>query len=629
MLSQTEKYALLLMDQQMYALQGLFTVYLQLKDDISTKEILRVFEEKDKKNSGGKFEFTITEKTYENGQLVETDTLVLKTRVLQEVLTHILENNYLNSDEDAVTYAINNGKEYYLTYDKLTYEEKIRVCAAEYRCIYHLKDELTAEMVKEIFKANPETKWSNFPSEAVCKFTDEEILELMEIDQGLMWHLHYRINSKELLYGLLQIIVQKKYPYKIGYFGNGCHSHLVRQDLQDKVYFQALGMVDGFNYQFIPKEYVSEKLIHYTLDNSVEKQHLSFMYERLEDKFKTAEISKRCIEHCPICVRHLPENLANEEFYLSLLDDGLHQFITWVPDFNKLSKKVILKWLEVYPKDKWLQTSVKIPHMDDLEVAKKALDIGGIYDDSFPVSLFKDDEFCALYAKKRGYSKHLKKEMLTRDFWKECATTSPYAVSKIMPGEYKDDDMYDHLVSQRVSMSCIPYEYRTDERLLIYAKEGKLSPSDIPESCKSKEVWLELYKNRQSPCFGFPPEELQTEEICLAILKTYDKKGYNHYACLPALKYVPEEYRKVCVEESASALKDIPNPTRELIDYALECHPEAKLYAPDWYFNDEPMATPIPATSSRSRSATVAAQMEVLANSEFEQMSIFDLFKIA
>ena len=114
-------------------------------------------------------------------------------------------------------------------------------------------------------------------------FTPEEIAKIVYKKPAAMSGVPTEMITEDIVYHFLKGLVEQKLPYLEGGFCN------IPEEYKNKFYWQCMCMVDGYNFSRIPKEkreeYVSEKLIHYCINNSTSFIGTLWMYQYIPEKF--------------------------------------------------------------------------------------------------------------------------------------------------------------------------------------------------------------------------------------------------------------------------------------------------------------------------------------------------------
>lgn len=431
--------------------------------------------------------------------------------------------------------------------------------------------------------------------------------------------------TAELVYVFLEAMIKQNKDYLYGAF------HNIPEAYRNKMFWQCLCMVNGYNYSGIPsdkrEEYVSEKLIHYTLDHENSYVGAVWMYQYIPEKFKTKNISIRCILSHPGCIRYLPKKFRNDDFYAELIQadaEYKHSF-AWMQymDISTISRKLFVETVERY-------------HISNLP-------------EKIPVSYITDD-FASIMAENRDAQ--IPKSAMTEKFYDEMARKG---ILGKLPQNKLNADRVEALIESGNSRvyGWLPDEYKTPEilqslreRKQYQAKDVAAFPSEemviqaicdgivtrfdeIPESFRNESTLLALAQSDTR--YSDIPEEYQTEEICTEILSHKDKNSYEWMYALLHCAYPPQEAIEEALGKWESAI-EIRGLTREQIAKSIENFPLNILKAPEWYFVDEEdgknTVETVKATVEAVESTVMPKKHTEINYDDCKQVSIFDLLGI-
>lgn len=572
-----------------------YVMWFQMKDKCEKHEIINAFKIKQVENGYKKFELTYND---------DGNCIIVKNKSLEKILLNSLRYSLYEMPNDIVQFALASDCTNYLLIDTLSKDEMIECCWQNRAFLYKIKEFLDYEFIRKLL-ANKDYDATIIPTHIITAMTNDEILDLVELRPEIITLLNGRIESQEFLFELLKIVVTKKYPYKLGYFGNNVVQQ-VPLHLANKLYWQSLCMCDGYNYRLAPKEYISEKLVRYTIENAVDDYGISLMFEVLDEKYKTEEISRLAILRSPSCISYMMEEKITDDFLHSLMDAKCYNFMNYLKNKNVVSVDVMIRWLDESDNKYFFPSDYK--NLKEKEIYMRAVKLDKMYN-KFPDECFKSEEFNILYAERFGYDRRME-WCMTTDLWISAMKGNPRITVKYLPQDFEKNKLYESMIRDFVDIKHIPDEYINDNVFIAYAEANRITPDDLLEkNCKNMDVWCRVIRNLKAPCLRIPDYDIQTEEFCATFLHSFDKKGYNHYAYLGLLKYIPKEFEKIVVAESAKSLQYIKNPSKELCDYAIQCHPEARLYI-------------------KNIAPTERKETEDIVVTSFEQISLFDMFNI-
>ena len=574
-----------------------------------------------------------------------------------------------------ILFYLHNNQEECLAYLKNTYatgfsimvrDEKIEIMAKEYKDYIHLLEFLPNEQnVDELIKKNPSCyKYvkqylspeqreyclihyqGNLQDEKditsekfvqiginskheILKYASNELLSTLT-DEQLKLLICSEINNfysipkermnRELLLTYLEKIVKDNIPV---IHEDYLKSKNIPDELMDKTYYQCMAMVNGYNYRFIPREYLSEKLIWYTLKNQNSFIGYVHLLNFIPDEFKTEEIClKACIHHFA-AIEYIPERYKNKEFYQKLIESGQYRFLKY-SDIKTVPYDMILKCVS---------------------------ESGPSYlPDKFPKKIWTQ-ELALAVAKWPRANEYVPASFKTRDFWKIHVAHNGCSI-KECPKNFIDESLVQAAIDNNsIALRFIPDVYKTNEFYKENVRKGKIYPKNAPAAIMTKELLLEYIeasdyvysnyiptnlidydvvkalanKNHRSINLANIKLENQTKELC-SMLFSCCKNSYEKMRLAPNMMYISEEIAEEIIRCSENGILALKEPTVEQIALSLSLYPENALY-----FDTDSLT----ADDSKEREAEIRKPLpkpeSAIPDNLFEtvsQLSLFDLFEL-
>lgn len=444
------------------------------------------------------------------------------------------------------------------------------------------------------------------------ELSEEEIIEIIsERPEAMAGVPEQKITAKMIIVFLKKIASEEGHPFLEGGFDN------ISEKFKDAFYYRAFCIANGYNFSRIPKdrrdEIITKALVEYCVDHPKKFIGTLWMYEYIPEKFKTEEISIKCILHHFACVEYLPEKYKNDTFYTKLIGevksktDNFYWFENIDP--KTMSKELFEKTIiennitKINPNTpkNYITKQVAITISQNLnnEIPKKILDMPEVY-----------NEIAEL-----GQADFIPEDKFTMDICKKLIKSRKYRILKKIPEKFKTPELYKYIVEESCFnyLTDVPEEYLTVEIVKDYIKEGFVySFKEIPEGFHSTEI-AELLVESVPDKINIP-KEFQTEELCKKILDRYDKNKYEWFLILKNCKYKTQEAINYAVQNFSNAI-ELEGLNEEQIKKSIERYPLNVLKAPEWFFNAERKNSDINEISIES----------INMDTKWEQMSIFDI----
>lgn len=442
-------------------------------------------------------------------------------------------------------------------------------------------------------------------------FTTDEIIEIVKEKPASMSGIPTELITGNIVYSFLEAMVKQNLPYLYGAFCN------IPDEFKDKIYWQSMCMVNGYNYSGIPdekkEEYISSKLIHYTLDNQNSFIGTMWLYEYIPEKFKTEEISIKCIRKHFGCVNYLPASLNNEAFLEKLVMDesengGQFSWVQYI-DMKNVSKELFRKLITKYHLTR-IPEKVPASYIND----EVAIVIAENTNNDIPKVAMTDRFFDAMAEK--GLAGRIPENKMTEERALKLAESRKYKVLEKIPGKFKTKEFMDKVLNEKLYRYIKDInDYLTEEIVIEAIQNGMVTRFDeIPKEFQSKRT-AEALVEKNVKWIEIPPE-YQTEKICACMLSKCDSSKYEWMYCLKHCSYPPKSDIDKALELFSEAI-DLPGLTREQIDRSLEKFPMNILKVPEWYLNGDD-------TKEKEK----PSKSEIPEYTECKQMSIFDILGI-
>lgn len=449
-------------------------------------------------------------------------------------------------------------------------------------------------------------------------FTSEEIAEIVKERPESMSGVPTELITGSIVYSFCEGLVRQNLPYLYGAF------HNIPDEYKDKLYWQSLCMVHGYNYSGIPKEkreeYISQKLIEYTLKHAENYISTLWMYHYLPEKYKTEELSIRCIMKHFRCISYLPNSLKNDTFYKKLIaqEENTYEDFSWFSDVDvksiskELFQSIIIKHHITRIPEKtpasYINEDVAIIIAEDAnnEIPKAAM----------------TDKFIDAMAEK-GFTGRIPADKLTAERAMMLAKSCKYKVLEKIPDKFKTAEFMETVIREHLycHVSDIK-EYLTEKIIEDAIQAGKITRfSEIPTEYRSLRT-AELLAEKKVKWLEIPPE-YQTERTCRLMLEKYDSKNHEWFYCLKQCKYKPKKAIDIAVKNFKNAI-ELPELTREQIDESIRRFPLNILHVPEWYLKDEKEEIKPEKANTEGKSQI----LDYSDYSEFKQLNIFEVLGI-
>lgn len=445
------------------------------------------------------------------------------------------------------------------------------------------------------------------------ELSPEEIEEIVREVPAAMSGVPKELIDKKMIHLFLEGLVKGNYGYLESAFFN------IPVEYKDKFYWQCMCMVNGYNYSLLPKEqideYISLKLIQYTLNNATSYVSTVWMYEYIPERFKTEELSIACILKHFGCIKYIPQKLQNDDFYKKLAaadNDRMSWFQSM--DIKTISKSVFQELVQKYH-------ITGIP--DNTPASYITSEIADIlakdHNNVIPKNVCTKEYYDSM-AKQGLYSRIPEKE-LTKERCIDLLKSKKYRVLEHIPKQFKTNDFMQMVIREGYYSSLKEIsEYLTEEIVKDAIMNRKVSSFDeLPKDYRKEEI-IELLVEYTDRWLHIP-EEYHTPSICKKILNHCDKQKYEWIYMLLRMKYKTEEDIEFAVKHFKDAIK-IQELSREHIEQSLLRFPENILQVPKWYF-DQPKIEKH-SNTKKTNNVTIAPDC----NAEFIQIDIFELLGV-
>lgn len=440
-------------------------------------------------------------------------------------------------------------------------------------------------------------------------FDRTEIANLLEQSPDVALALTEKDWDAKLLYSYLEKMVKDNRSELINDYQRRLH---IPDQLKDSTFYRCYVMVDGYNIIHTPKDYIHTRLIRYSLENGTSFVGAAWLFEHIEEKFKTKDICLlACVKHFAN-LGHLPKEFRHEAFYEEVIAAGQRCMDRIDP------KSVSLDYL-------------------------RRLYIRGFYkSNSFPKD-FWNQEVANEAAKRMRPLEDVPKKWQTREWYK--IYVSHYGGWNDLPDNMKDADMAISCVSSknRLALAGIPEAYKTPTFWETVIRNGKIEKvSELPKIYRTKEVIFSLAKAAAFYPYpelkedaALPDEEL--EEVLLILLDKYplhwleiirllqtdrikekayalQEPNYSRLYCARQMDTVPVQWMEELVPKYPEAilLKGI---TKELKEKSIELFPENALY-------EEIQAASEQKVQAIKKNGTLIPEEPLVS---YQQLSIWDL----
>lgn len=444
----------------------------------------------------------------------------------------------------------------------------------------------------------------------------KEIKSVLKMNPAAMSGIPSDIITGEMVYTFLEQLVKQNCPYLFGAFSN------IPEQYKDKMYWQCLCMVNGYNIVGMSpdqrEQYVSEKLINYTLDHSTSYIGIHWLYQYIPERLKTANISMKCIMHHPFCVDILPDSLKNEDFYRELLEyTALHgNNYTW---FSHLDTATVSK--EFFEETVLKYSITRFPEkIQPAYISKNiAVQIAMYTDISIPQSV-KDKSFYDEMAK-QGMINKIPTSELSNDRIALLINSGNKNLIKGIPDQFKTPDLMQFIIKNGLYNNLnVINDYLSEDIVMDAISRGIVTRfDDIPEKFQNVRTATALSKTGSK--FLMIPEKYQTEDICKELLQDKDPSKYEWMYTLLHCTCPPKASIDNAIEKFADAI-NLKGLTRLQISKSIEKFPMNILKAPEWYFITEDKSE----VKETVLTASISKPISEIDNCK--QLSVFDLMGI-
>lgn len=445
-------------------------------------------------------------------------------------------------------------------------------------------------------------------------FSGKEIAEIVRERPAAMSGVPTELITGDIVYHFLEGLVKQNLPYLYGTFSN------IPEEYKDKIYWQSLCMVNGYNYSGIPEEkreeYITAKLINYTLEHEESFVGTLWMYEYIPEKFKTEELSIRFIRKHFGCLSYLPTNLKNDNFYKKLIDEeekecGRMSWFSYI-DINSISK-------ELFQSTVIKNHIVNIPEKTPSSYINEdvAIVIAESPNNDIPKKVMTEKYFDAMAEK--GLADRIPDNKMTEERVWKLVKTKKYRILERIPVKYKTKEFMEKVIAEKLYCKISDIQENLTEEIVAEAIQcGKITRFDeIPKEYQSKKT-AELLAEKGAKWLNIPVE-YQSERTCKLILEQCDKNKYEWFYCLKRLAFKPDEAVNYAVLHYAEAI-ELPNLTREQINDNLLVFPMNILKVPAWYLQNDKQEV----NKQEAKKKTESVQ-EI---KEIRQLSIFEFMGI-
>ena len=465
-------------------------------------------------------------------------------------------------------------------------DEEMQMAAIHYGASYIKEIKKTTRSVEKEFllKYSYQAPMLGYMRQDLAEFKNfsaEEIAEIVRERPAAMSSVPTELITGDIIYHFLEGLVKQNIPYLYGAFSN------IPKEYKDKMYWQSLCMVNGYNYSGIPEEkreeYISAKLINYTLEHEESFVGTLWMYEYIPEKFKTEELSIRFVRKHFGCLSYLPTNLKNDNFYKKLIaeeerEGGRLSWFSYI-DINSISKEL---FISTVIKNNIVNIPEKTPSSYINEDV--AIIIAENPNNDIPKKVMTERYFDVMAEK--GLVGRIPEDKLTAERVWKLVKTKKYKLLEKIPDRFKTKDFMEKVIENHLYCKISDVkEYLTEKIVMEAIKNGKITRFDeIPKEYQSKKT-AELLAEKGVKWLDIP-NEFQSERICELILANYDRTKYEWFYCLKKMVFKPKEAVDYAVLHFKDAI-ELPNLTREQISESLLFYPMNILKVPEWFLKED------------------------------------------
>jgi len=546
-------------------------------------------------------------------------TIELKKKEVEQILDNVLKNKIIfkTQNKDRILELLSKNGLLIKYLDDPDKDMQMAAVANAVTSINYIKHPYKEVIVQYLRNKQYEAVHLGYLRQDEELFNDiskEEIEKIVRDVPAAMSGVPKELINAKLVHLFLEGLVKENCAYLEGAFSN------IPEEYKDKFYWQCMCMVHGYNYSLLPKtlreEYISSKLIKYTLTNATSYVSTYWMYEHIPERLKTQELSIECIQKHFGCISHIPENFKNDEFYrnLAAADNGKMSWFRSL-DIKTISKTVFQELVQMYH-------IKEIP--DNTPSSYITSDIADIlainHNNVIPKNICTKEYYDKMA--KQGLYNRIPEDELTKERCIDLVKSNKYRVLEHIPEQIKTNDFMQMVIQEEYYSSLKEIQdYLTDEIVKNAIVNGKVSSFDeLPKEYRTVEM-IEVLVDYSDRWLDIP-EEYQTEGICKKMLKHCDKQKYEWIYMLLRMKYKTEEDIEYAILHFRDAIK-IPELSREHIEQSLLRFPENILQVPKWYF-DQPKIEEKHSNTKKTNNVTIAPDF----NTEFIQMDIFGLLGI-
>ncbi len=400
------------------------------------------------------------------------------------------------------------------------------------------------------------------------------------------------------------------------------HRVKIPERFRDKTFYRSFCMVDGYNYSKIPadkrEEYISEKLINYTLDNKKSYVGTVWMYQYLPEKFKTEEISLKCCVGHPRSFSYLPESLKTYDFLMKYINMGQKTF-PWSM-CNLLSEDEIVDLIGK-------TSGYRCPDIDKKLITEKIAFALSRYTNAPEIipKNFRTKEWYLSYVGHTGYLREVPKEFVDEEMCIAAIRGNFLAARKDVPEKFETQRFLEteakELRFNSLKTVGIPH---TAELLNQYAYDRPYNLQEIPEEERylvTDDTLVSIIRDQERH-WDSVLKFRENDMIIKALLEMTDpnREGEikNRFYVVSQFSKVPEEVIEEFLPKQADAIK-LKGITREQMERSVDYFPENVLYLPE----------EVAAEAKKDPTAIAEVKLDpfekITVNTKYDQMTIWDI----
>ena len=441
-----------------------------------------------------------------------------------------------------------------------------------------------------------------------------EIKSIIEVNPASMSGIPEDLITGDLVYTFLEQLVKQNKSYLHGAFSN------IPEHFKDKMFWQCLCMVNGYNIVGIRPElremYISEKLVHYTLEHSASYVGVLWLYQYIPDKLKTKDISMKCINIHPYCIEHLPDVLKNDTFYAEMAvysSDHGNNF-AWFEhiDISTISKQTFSEIILRYPVTRYPE---HIPA--SYFTRDNAIQMGTNTAISIPHSVIDSTFYDAMA--KEGIITRIPDSELSEYRISLLLESGNKRIITHIPDHIKTPELMNKVIAEGLynNLNSIA-DFLTEDIVIDAINKGIVTRFDeIPAEYQNVKTAAALAKTDSK--YIIIPRMYQTEEICRDMLKHKDDSTYEWMYTLLQCSYPPSEAVDHALSSFPAAI-DIKGLSSSQIDKSIMSFPMNILKAPEWYVKKERNLE-----EHRDTAEKVSSGHTVSITDDYKQLNIFDI----